>query len=218
MIAHPLSARRVLVVAPHPDDEAIGAYGLMRRLGRAGARIDVLVVSDGGASHPESRQWPRVRLARERRRETQRAMRSLAIPPSRIRFLGLPDGRLEADAALLGSRLARAMSRRAVPDLVVGPVAEDAHADHRAVAQVLARLPRRGARRLGYRVWPQGSTRPRHGFVLPLDDLALRAKRRAIRSYRTQNGSITDAQAGFAITLRQLRAFTRPREQFAVLA
>ena len=94
MRALPSGLRDVLVVAPHPDDEAIGAFGLMSALRRRGARLWVLVVSDGGASHPGSTAWPPARLVPERRRETRRAMATLGIPPSRVRFLGLPDGAL----------------------------------------------------------------------------------------------------------------------------
>jgi LmbE family N-acetylglucosaminyl deacetylase len=213
----PLSARRVLVVAPHPDDEVIAAWGLMRRLLRAGARVEVLVATDGGASHPESRAWPRPRLVAERRRETRRALRALGIAPDRIGFLDLPDGGLLDSPDRVRATLSRAMRRRRAPQLIVGPMPDDAHGDHRAVALALAALPRRGERRLGYRVWPEGAARSLGGLVVPLG-LRVAAKRRAVRSYRTQAGRITDAVAGFAMTHHHLRAFAAPAERFAVLA
>lgn len=211
----PLRARRVLIVAPHPDDEAIGAFALIRRALRGGARVDVVVVSDGGASHPGSHRWPRKRLMPERRRETRRAMRHLGLAPDRLQFLGLPDGKLST-APMLQDRLGRAVRRRRTPDLVVGPVPDDAHADHRAVADALCRMPRRGERRLGYGVWPAGASRRLRGLVIPVGP-ALPIKRRVVRSYRTQAGLITDAEAGFAMTHRHINAFCRPFERFAVL-
>lgn len=213
----PLHARRALIVAPHPDDEAIGAWELMRRLLRSGARVDVLVVSDGGASHPASRAWPVPRLIAERRRETLRAMAALGVPPCRVRFLGLPDGGLPAAEPSLRRRLGHAVLGRAAPDLIVGPTAEDAHADHRAVAHALCHLPRRGERRIGYQVWPEGAARALRGLAVPLDAGARATKRRVVRSYRTQAGRIADAEAGFAMTHRHLRAFVRPTERFTVL-
>jgi LmbE family N-acetylglucosaminyl deacetylase len=213
----PLRARRVLVVAPHPDDEVIAAWGLMRRLLRAGARVEVLVATDGGASHPESRTWPRPRLVAERRRETRRALRALGIAPDRIGFLDLPDGSLLDSPDLVRAPLSRAVRRRRSPQLIVGPMPDDAHGDHRAVAHALAGSPRRGERRLGYRVWPEGAARSLGGLVVPLG-YSIAAKRRAVRSYRTQSGRITDAVAGFAMTHRHLRAFAAPAERFAVLA
>ncbi len=217
MRVHPLRARRVLVVAPHPDDEVIAAWGLMRGALAAGARVEVVVATDGGASHPESRTWPRARLVAERRRETRRALRSLGVGPTSIRFLDLPDGELSDDPQRVAADLARAMRRRPAPDLIVSPMADDAHGDHRAVAQALAALPRRGERRLGYRVWPAGAARSLRGLVVPLG-AARCAKRRTVRSYRTQTGHITDAVAGFAMTHRHLRAFAAPVERFAVLS
>jgi LmbE family N-acetylglucosaminyl deacetylase len=210
------SWRRLLLVAPHPDDEAIGGWALIRRMVAWGARVDVIVVSDGGASHPESRCWPHPRLVAERRLETRRVLRPIGITPDRIRFLGLPDGALAADPMVLRRRLGRAV-RRQRPDLVVGPVPGDAHADHRAVAAALAALPRRGERRAGYGVWPEGAGRTLHGCIVPLRQGEVAMKRAAVRRYRTQAGLITDAVAGFAMTHRHLRAFCRPSERFGWL-
>jgi LmbE family N-acetylglucosaminyl deacetylase len=208
----------MVVLAPHADDETIGAWALMRHRIAARARVTVIVVSDGAGSHPGSLTWPRARLTRERRRETRRAMASLAVAPSRIRFLGLPDGTLDRDPAQVRRAIARALRRHPVPDLIVGPVADDAHADHRAVAHALAALPRRGEWRLGYQVWPEGAGRAARAFRVRLGAQALRAKRRTICGYRTQMGMIRDAEAGFAMTARHLRAFVRPAECFRILA
>lgn len=213
-----MSCRHLLVIAPHPDDEAIAAWALMRRLRRGGARVEVIVVSDGGASHPGSSRWPMKRLISERRRETLRAMRSLAIPASCIRFLDLPDGALARHAPDVRRRLCRAILGRKAPDMIVAPLGDDAHEDHRMVATALNSLPRRGERRLGYRVWPEGAGRSLTSLVIPLDGDAMRIKRRVVRSYRSQAGLITDAQAGFAMTHRHLRAFAAPSERFGVIA
>lgn len=209
--------RRLFVLAPHPDDEAIAAWALMRRLRRRGAIVEVVVASDGGASHPRSRRWPRARLVAERRRETRRVLGAIGIAPSRIRFLDLPDGALPNRVAALARRLAHALASRRACDLVVAPLPDDAHGDHRAVAAALRSVPRRGERRLGYCVWPEGAARALHGLVVPLTPHAVQIKRRAVRAYRTQAGAITDAEAGFTMTHRHLRAFARPTERFAVM-
>lgn len=213
MTPFPLLARNALIVAPHPDDEAIGAFGLMTMLRHRRASIWVLVVSDGAASHPGSASWPPTRLIPERRRETRRAMAMLGVPPARIRFLGLPDGALTE--VPLRRRVARAFCRIPAPDLIVGPVDDDAHADHRAVAVALRGCGR--ARRLGYRIWPAGSGRTGR-LRLPLDPRTRAAKRRCVMSYRTQAGRITDSPTGMTITPRHLAAFARPTEHFRVLA
>lgn len=214
MKAKLLRCRRVLIVAPHPDDEAIAAYGLLMALRARGAEVRVLVVSDGGASHPESLRWPVPRLVPERRRETRRAMATLRIPPSRIRFLDLPDGRLGEDAGQLRRRCHRAMMQMPTPDLMILPVADDDHADHRAVAAALA--PFRAPLRLGYRVWPLGPD-PRSRLAVPLGARAAAMKRRVVRSYRTQSAPVGDTATAMTMTARHLRSFAGPSERFRVL-
>ncbi len=206
--------RRLLVIAPHPDDEAVAAWALMRRLRARGATVEVLVVSDGGASHPGSQRWPRPRLVAERRRETRRVLRPIGITPLAIRFLGLPDGGLGAPASRLPHALRRALLSRRAPDLIIAPIAEDAHEDHAAVARALRAVPRRGEARAVYHVWPAGAGRRLRGPHLPLAVSQVPMKRAAIRRYRTQAGLITDATAGFTITHRHLAAFAAPRERF----
>ena len=207
--------RTAVVVAPHPDDEAIGAFGLMIALRRRGARVRVLIVADGGASHPGSRRWPPARLVAERRRETRRAMAALGIPPTRLRFLGLPDGALADHAELVAARCARALRRMPPTDVLVGPVADDAHPDHRTVAEALAQY-RFAPLHLGYRVWPLGTNR-RSRLVIPLDARSQATKRRVVRSYRTQAGLISDSPTGMRMQSHHLRAFAGPAEHFRVL-
>ncbi len=208
--------RRLLVVAPHPDDEAIAAWALIRRLKMRGSQVDVIVVSDGGASHPGSATWPRPRLVARRRSETRGVLRPLGVTADRIRFVNLPDGALATEAALR-RQLAKTILRRRAPNLIVAPMPDDEHADHQAVGAALAALPRRGERRAGYRVWPEGAGRQLHGLIMPLRPCEVPMKRSAIRRYRTQAGLITDAVAGFTMTHRHLRAFSRPSERFAWL-
>lgn len=204
--------RAALIVAPHPDDEVIGAFGLIRRLLAAGAALRVIVVTDGAASHATSALWPRARLVRERRRETLRALRRLGVGAGAVRFLGLPDGRLPDCARECRRLLGRAARRIARLDLVVGPAGDDDHGDHRGVAEALRATRLTAARRLSYKVWPaDGGAR---GAALVLDPATRLAKRHAIRSYRTQTGLIDDDPAGFAMSARQIAAFSRPRELF----
>lgn len=198
-----------LVVAPHPDDETIGAFGLIRALKAAGSEVRVLVVSDGAGSHRGSVRWPRRRLVAERRRETRRAMRRLGLHAGEIDFLGLPDGGLpdRPASALLPPRFTHGVA------LLVGPSEGDAHPDHVAVARAI-RACRVPARRLAYHVWPAGR-RPRAFRAGPACRGGTAAKRSAIRCYRTQTGMIRDDPAGFALSPGQIGIFARPIEYFA---
>lgn len=205
--------RALLVVAPHPDDEAIAAHALIARLVRRGVCIAIVVVSDGAASHPGSATWPRPRLVRERQRETRRVMHRIGVRAGAVTFLGLPDGGLGEHAAMVRRAMTRAVRRCAKPLLALSPLQNDAHPDHRIVAAGAVHSP--GVCWWRYPVWPAGQ-RWRGARAMPLTAQERLAKRHAIRSYRTQAGRITDDPNGFAMTRRQIAAFTGPQEVFVV--
>ncbi len=208
-------SRRLLVIAPHPDDEAIGAHGLIGRLRRRRVAVRVVVVTDGAASHPDSPSWPRARLVAERRRESRRVLRRIGVAADAVTFLGLPDGRLHTRTSAARRGLARAIGHTGAA-LVVVPAASDDHPDHRTVAACAATLRRPGLRVLAYPVWPAG-LRPAGARALVLTAQERLAKRHAVRSYRTQAGHITDDPGGFSMTRAQIAAFTRPQEVFVDL-
>ncbi|MET0375034.1 MAG: PIG-L family deacetylase, partial [Rhizorhabdus sp.] len=112
--------RRLLVVAPHPDDEAIGAHAMMTRLRRRGVAVRVVIVTDGAASHPSSARWPRRRLVAERRRESRRVLRQIGVAADAVTFLDLPDGRLHTRVADARRGLAREIAGRGAT-LVMAP-------------------------------------------------------------------------------------------------
>ena len=65
--------RRAVVVAPHPDDEVLGAGGLVRVLAGSGTAVRILAVTDGEASHPGAP----ATLAARRREESRTALHRL---------------------------------------------------------------------------------------------------------------------------------------------
>lgn len=119
---------RVLVLAPHPDDEAIGCGGLILRLLQAGSAVRVVLVTDGGGAGdlPPA-------AAAQRQQEFRASLARLGVQEHRM--LGFPDGGLVAAAPLFEA--VRAEVQAFAPQWVVGPSAADAHRDHRCVAQAL---------------------------------------------------------------------------------
>lgn len=204
--------RHVLVIAPHPDDEVIGAGLLIHSLRQRGVQVSVLVVSDGSASHAGSMRWPRTRLVVERKRETKRAMKRLRVVASQISFLGFPDSNLTGVAEQCRRAVQREIARRPHLDLVIGPALDDDHPDHRTVAAAMMRS-RCSARQLAYRVWPpsSGSEGIRHVIANRSSQVS---KRSLILGYRTQCGAIKDNGQGFCISRSELAAFSRPIECF----
>ncbi|MCS5715520.1 bifunctional PIG-L family deacetylase/class I SAM-dependent methyltransferase [Herbiconiux sp. CPCC 205716] len=83
----------LVVVAAHPDDETLGAAGLLARAYAAGVRTTVLVATSGEASHPGSTTHRPSELARLREAETAAAVAAVD-PGATVAFLRAPDGRL----------------------------------------------------------------------------------------------------------------------------
>jgi LmbE family N-acetylglucosaminyl deacetylase len=138
--ASTFEAKRVLVLAPHPDDEVFGCGAAVASLREKGAEVLVFIVSDGAGEEPD----PRTRKAIEVRRveESRRALGLLG--GAQVRTGGFPDrGLWTVEEALAGvlSDLAAEFS----PGLVFAPSPVEVHPDHRAVASVLVGLLRSGA-------------------------------------------------------------------------
>jgi LmbE family N-acetylglucosaminyl deacetylase len=123
--------QHVLVVAPHPDDEAIGCAGTLLLHKRRGDVVWIGCVTDGRRSRalglaPDA-------MALRRRAEAEAAARALGA--DRLIWLGLPEG--EWSIAEARSRLAALLAERA-PDVVYAPSLIDFHSEHHRVAHALA--------------------------------------------------------------------------------
>ena len=179
----PVGGGRVLVIAAHPDDETLGAGGLLSRLHRSGARISILLATRGEAGAGVDRSARRLD-------EFRTAITRLA-PSSTIVDLRLTDGSLQSDASELRLAIERAASG---VDLIVAPWVGDGHGDHRIAGEMAGEVAESlGIRLLEYPVWlwhwaePSATTVPWDNFVRVLlspDDR--RAKQAAIGSYQTQ--------------------------------
>jgi LmbE family N-acetylglucosaminyl deacetylase len=91
---------RLLVVAPHPDDELIGCGGLMSRVVAEGGRVDIVYVTQGDGylegvmleTHdPQPKPEEFVQYGEWRRRESLGVLTLLRVPEDRAYFLGFPD-------------------------------------------------------------------------------------------------------------------------------
>ncbi len=127
-----LSGSRVLVLAPHPDDEVLGCGGALADLNARGAHVDVVLVTDGAAGARDENE--RGRIASERMEESRRAL--AALGGGSVHAGGIRDraaGERLADVEALLSR----WLVEASPDLVFAPSPVETHPDHRAVAYAL---------------------------------------------------------------------------------
>jgi LmbE family N-acetylglucosaminyl deacetylase len=172
----PMPAATV-VIAPHPDDETLGAGGLMYAMSRGGCPVTVLSVTDGEAAYPD---WPDLKTVRAR--ELDAALVVLGAGAIRTQRLHIPDGGI----AHAQSRLREAIEALALPRcLLVAPYERDGHPDHEAVGRVcLDVAARRGLALVRYPVWAW-----HHASV------DLLADHRWVRYPLTSAGSLAKAQA-----------------------
>ncbi|GAA1952401.1 bifunctional PIG-L family deacetylase/class I SAM-dependent methyltransferase [Microbacterium deminutum] len=221
-----LEVDELIVLAAHPDDETLGAAGLMNRVHRGGGRVTVIVATDGEASHPDSPTHTPGRLAALRRTEVGRAVESLA-GGARVEFLGIPDGALRENIDALADSLTMVLEELDVAPsrehrvAIAAPWAGDGHRDHRIAAEAVARVCEgRGIRHLGYPIWlwhwgtpddmPWDSAR-----ALTLTRSEITAKRRALGVHATQVAPLSPAAGDEAVIHRDMRAhFERGVEVF----
>lgn len=91
---------RVLVVAPHPDDETLCCAGVLQRAAAVGADVGIVWMTAGdgarfNAALARLKPWPTgrqmVRLGRIRLREAAAAAGVLGVPEATMWILGYPD-------------------------------------------------------------------------------------------------------------------------------
>jgi len=128
--------RRVLVVAPHPDDEVLGCGGMIAWHAARGDAISILELTDGAGGDPDGKVGGDV--ANLRRAEVTEALGVLGIET--IEWLDGRDGAL-AETADLPERISRAVDRHEA-ELVYAPSPFELHADHRAAAAAVVRALR----------------------------------------------------------------------------
>ncbi|HZZ98077.1 MAG TPA: PIG-L family deacetylase [Jatrophihabitantaceae bacterium] len=216
----PCAGDVVVVVAAHPDDESLGAGGLITAAAAAGARLRLIVATDGEASHPRSPTHSPVQLAGIRRAELRRAAAALG-PTLEPIFLGLPDSSLTDDHTRLVDRLAPHLVDATV---VVSPWTGDRHPDHEACATAVAAVlaGRSGLAHWQYPIWAwhwgTHSDLPWSRMArVRLDETALAAKRAAIAAHVSQHCALSDAPGDEAIVPPHVVAhFERDTEAFVV--
>jgi LmbE family N-acetylglucosaminyl deacetylase len=183
---------RWLVVAPHADDETLGAGALIAQASARGTLAGVAFVTDGAASHGETDDRSRQRLRRIRRLEAATAVRRLAgsrhVHPL---FADWPDanppheGEPLFEAALSG--LVTALLARKV-DAVAVTALHEPHCDHEAACRLVYGAARRCARPVTvfqYCVW--AAPPPVATFrSYRTDDMSPALRRFALSAHRSQ--------------------------------
>jgi LmbE family N-acetylglucosaminyl deacetylase len=174
----------MLVISPHPDDETLGAGGLIGLQTSRGIPLHVVAVTDGENAYRDG-----VDIADRRSQEQTSALARLGVTPSNLTRLKLTDSGITADEELLVERLMPLVSKTSH---IVAPWTGDYHPDHEACGRAAVEVARRsGAALTFYFFWTWHRGRPALLRNLSLKSLALsaesrRAKREALSEHRSQ--------------------------------
>lgn len=91
---------RILIIAPHPDDETLAAGGVIQKAVAKGLQVKVVIVTNGDGQEfapfvlskkvdPEPQDY--VAMGKRRQAESVSALRSLGVKTEDVIFLGFPD-------------------------------------------------------------------------------------------------------------------------------
>jgi LmbE family N-acetylglucosaminyl deacetylase len=214
-----VNSDRTLIIAPHPDDEVIGAGGLIQRVVARGGEIRVVFITAG-----ENNPWPQRVMQRKwliteadrlawgamRRREAVASLEALGAADHSPIFLGFRDQEIARLARQGDQRLSealRAIIRDFQPSLLVSTSAQDFHADHRAVAWFAHHAVRgigdNAPEIVTYVVHGEGAPRRLH-LSLVLTERERERKRRAIECHASQ----------LLLSRRRFLSYAQPHENF----
>jgi LmbE family N-acetylglucosaminyl deacetylase/SAM-dependent methyltransferase len=215
-----------VILAAHPDDESLGAGGLLARLHGVGADVRVLLCTAGEASHPGSSSTTPEQLSAVRLREFGGALGHL-VPQAGWRYLSLPDGQLaghrEAVRSAVHSAVADAGSSHPAERIVlVAPYRHDGHTDHDVLGAVAAEVADTGGHGLlefpiWYWLWAEPEAPAWQSWRrLPLSGAEQLAKAVAMRSHASQVQALS-GQPGDEVLLPPafLQHFERSFETYA---
>lgn len=176
------SNERVVVLAPHMDDEVIGCGGTLAQHVACGAEVTVVFLTDGrhGGKLSSGEDKDGDGITSSRKREAERALAELGI--SRLIYLDAEDGQLSSTPGIARALYEALAAAR--PEIVYLPFFLEEHPDHRAASTLLADAVRGTSlnfRCHGYEVWT-----PLFPNCLVRIDATVEAKRRALAHYQTQ--------------------------------
>ncbi len=192
------SRRACLVVAPHPDDETLGAGATIMRKIRAGTPVHLVVVTDGSKSPPGDP----AEVTALRSAELDAACDILGLSERDVTRLPFVDAELSGQEEALTEAIA-AVVAAVGPEEVLVTAENDPHEDHAVVGAATRRaLAGTGIRLLTYPVWQfDRPVRLWHEWrrgrpELVRTDGYRERKRRAVAAYPSQMAARNDDPEG----------------------
>jgi LmbE family N-acetylglucosaminyl deacetylase len=133
MILTLIEGATALVIAPHPDDEALGCSGTLNLLSRAGTDLTLTFLTNGEKLYGEAS----AEVADVRKKEAISSAQLLGC--SETIFLDFPDGEIGKYSQEIFLKLSGIIGERK-PEVIFAPSPIDYHADHIATSHIGLRL------------------------------------------------------------------------------
>lgn len=132
-LAFPSEAKglRVMVFAPHPDDDLIGCGGSIAKHIANGNEVTIVYMTSGDAG---SLKYTKEELAEMRELEAKKGAKVLGVTD--LVFLRNPDGYLDASKENLVAVMDLIRSKK--PNIVYLPHSEEGHRDHKRTNEIVS--------------------------------------------------------------------------------
>lgn len=219
-----------LILAPHPDDEALGCGGMIAYLRENEVPVWIVFMTSGEASHPNSVAFPSSKLARVREQEAQKSGEILGVDATHIVFFKAADGGLQElsskNTERIVSTLADLIASQDISTIFL-PWRRDVHPDHMATNDLgnkVVDMIKRPLQVFEYPIWLWHSEISENwplNHEIEIFKLDIRPvfdqKKRAIFSHISQTSPIIDDdQEGFMLTPELLSPFLKDFEYYFV--
>ncbi|HLU12195.1 MAG TPA: PIG-L deacetylase family protein [Oceanobacillus sp.] len=185
---------RVLVIAPHPDDDAIGCGGSIVQHVRRGDTVHIIYVTSGEHGSPVYEPSELAKI-----REDEAAKGAQILGAQQTTFLRQPDGNVGYSIDLVNHFIQ--LIRTEKPDVLYLPHSADGHKDHQQTFQIVMEavgraqgnsFPEWGGKAwnietiLGYEVW---TPLTHFQYVNDISDV-IEVKLNALREHRSQLANV----------------------------
>ena len=133
-------SRKILVFAPHPDDETFGCGGTIAKRVSEGYEVVVVLITDGKRAFDkfftETFSLSETKIIQLRKTEIINAMKVLGVTAENIIFLNFGDGELNKDFDDVALKICKLL-KEIKPEEIYFPFEKDAHPDHRVASLIV---------------------------------------------------------------------------------
>jgi len=221
-------SKKIIVFAPHPDDETLGCGGTIAKRISEGYEVLIVVMTDGKYAFSkalgiDSDPSPE-ELIQIRKEEIKLATKKLGVREENIIFLDFEDGKLGENSKEAEEKVTKIL-KESCPEEVYFPYGKDDHIDHRAANRIV----RNSIEKLDLQTSRyQYSICQRYSRAEPLMDKFLNyfkhnmvqvdiadyllLKEAAIKTFKSETTIISSKQRRPILT--KIRGFLRNRETF----